>query len=154
MVYSSGTYIHRDQIPPDYCNISCRMQFQTSYVLDVIISILLSFTTATSRMTRFGNFHRSQTSMEFTWRSFIIPPIWIAVSFRCRHIINTTLYLAREVFLHPNQTSLTLNDLLPGTECSFILSTVYNPASIDSGIHTSCKTLPYSKTIRLYSFCV
>ena len=126
------------------------MKLQTSHAFDIKHNTFV--TAATSRMTRFDKHNRSQTSIEVTWQRFAIPPKLIAVKFNCRHIINTTLFMKKVIFLHPNQTSLKLNGIIPGTECHFILKAVYNPASIDNGIRTSCKTLPYSKRIMFHSF--
>ena len=136
----------------NYPNFSCSMMLQTSHAFEVKHNTFV--TAATSLLTKFERFHRSQTSIKVTWRRLVIPPKWIGVKFKCRHQVNTTLFIAKEIFLHPNRTSLKLNEIIPGTECHFILNAVYNPASIDSGIRTSCKTLPYSKRVIFHSFVV
>ena len=69
-------------------------------------------------------------------------------------MVNNTIYLARKTILPPDQMSFLLDNIDPGTECNFVLKAVYNPASIDSGILTSCKTLPYSKSLMFDSFSV
>ena len=135
-----------------YPEISCMMQLRTCHVFDVKHNA--SVTAATSLMTQFEKVHRSQTSIEVSWRKFLFAPQLISVNFMCRHIINDTLYLDKTLFLHPNETSFMLQGILPATECCFVLKAVYNPASIDNGIRTTCKTLPYSKRIMLYSFGV
>ena len=153
MVYCSETYQMYKNLQQFFPSSDVyTMKLQTSHTFDVKHNTFV--TAATSRMTEFDKFHRSQTSIEVTWRRLVIPPKWIALKFNCRHIINTTLFIEKKILLHPNRTSLKLNDIIPGTECHFVLNAVYNPASIDNGIRTSCKTLPYSKRIMFQSFGV
>ena len=124
------------------------MQLRKCHVLDVKYNA--SVTVATSIMTQFEKGYLTQTSIALSWRELLFAPRWISVNFNCRHVINGTLFLERTLFLYPNQTGFILDGILPAIECNFILKAVYNLASIDNGIHISCKTLPYSKRIMMF----
>ena len=59
---------------------------------------------------------------------------------------NGQIYLVNQTLLGPMETTFTLTDLAPGSECEFTFKAVFNPASIDKGISVTYMVLPASKT--------
>ena len=100
-------------------------------------------------MTKFELFQRSNTTIIVWWKKPAITPKQFAIYVRCKHLFNNGTYLKSEALLPANKMHFMLNDLVPETQCDFILKAVYNPASIDNGILATCKTLESSKTVLL-----
>ena len=102
---------------------------------------------ATSLVTHFEDFKRFNNSIQACWRKTFYPALRLEIGATCKYNCkNGRVYLVNKTVLAPNQTSFTLTDLVPGSQCEFTLKAVYNPASIDKGISDTYMVLPASKT--------
>ena len=117
-----------------------------------LLSILLTLFEATATMTQFKGFERSSNSLEAFWKSPYFPVHHFQLSIQCKYICNKDYHYDNEVILLGNITSFLFSGLAHGVQCDVTLKAVYNPASIDGGIHVSYVTLPASEK-RLTTKC-
>ena len=109
------------------------------------LSILLTLIEATARVTQFEGFKRLSNSLEAFWKLPYFPVHHFQLSLQCKYICKTDYDYYNEVNLLGNITSFLFSGLAPGIQCDVTLKAVYNPASIDGGIHVSYVTLPASE---------
>ena len=102
---------------------------------------------ATSLVTEFKDFKRFNNSLQAFWKKTVHPAMRLEIVVKCKYNCeNSEVYRVNEAALGPNETSFTLADLVPGSQCKFTLKAVYNPASMDKGISVTYLVLPASKT--------
>ena len=102
---------------------------------------------ATSLVTHFEEFKRFNNSIQACWKETVYPAMKVEIVATCKYNCdNGRIYLVNKNVLAPTETSFTLTDLVPGSQCSFTLKMVFNPASIDKGINVTYMVLPASKT--------
>ena len=71
----------------------------------------------------------------------------------CLHNCSVADFIRPKVsILHSNSTSFSIRDLRPDSVCVLKLVAVYNPASIDSGIVITSKTLAANKSKRTFGW--
>ena len=103
-------------------------------------------------MTQFEPFERLSSSLEAFWKSPIYPVDHFQLSLQCKYICKSDYHYHKKVILPWFQTSFLFSGLAHGIQCDATLKAVYNPASIDGGIHVSYVTLPASEK-RLTTKC-
>ena len=81
------------------------------------------------------------------WSPPSIPPMTYRINVACRLLCNNMEYNRAKVNRRPYLTTQNVDNLLPGSACTFTLLAVYNPASIDSGITRTVFTLNTSKYV-------
>ena len=100
----------------------------------------------TPLVTQFEEFIRFNNSIQACWRETVPPAIRLEIVATCKYDCeNGRIYLVNKTVLAPNETSFTLTDLVPGSQCEFTLKAVFNPASIDKGLNVTYMVLPASK---------
>ena len=101
----------------------------------------------TSLVTEFKDFKRFNNSIQACWKKTVYPAMRLEIVVTCKYNCeNGQKYRVNKSFLAPDETSFTLADLVPGSQCKFTLKAVYNPASMDKGISVTYLVLPASKT--------
>ena len=102
---------------------------------------------ATSLVTHFEDFKRFNNSIQVCWKATLHPAMKVEIVATCKYDCeNGRIYLVNKTVVAPKETTFTFTGLLPGSQCEFTLKVVYNPASIDKGIHVTYMVLPASKT--------
>lgn len=95
----------------------------------------------------------SDNSITLIWTKPRYFPQYYQVIFSCTWTCHNLIKIKRESMVSALATAHTIENLHPASECDFVFSAVYNPASIDSGIAHSSKTLYPSKHIKSFKAC-
>ena len=100
----------------------------------------------TSLVTRFEEFKCFENALCARWTEIVFLSLRLEIEAICKYDCeNGRVYLVNKTVLAPYETSFTLTDLVPGSQCKFTLKAVFNPASIDKGISVTHRVLPSSK---------
>ena len=96
-------------------------------------------------MTQFGVFEHLDNSIEVVWKSPDFPADHFRLFLQCKYICKSDYHYHRNVILPYNQKSFLFSGIGHGIQCDVTLKAIYNPASIDDGLHVSYVTRPASE---------
>ena len=83
--------------------------------------------------------------IRLTWAKPKYLPDKYILLYNCTFVCTTILYASDEISENGNRTSMTLDHLIPATECKMYFFASYHPNSLDEGVEFFLETLPSSE---------